>query len=324
MRVAVVGCGAIGGWLAGRLADAGVDVSVLARGATLRALQQRGLRLQEGGVERCVQLPASDRPEALGLHDFVILAVKGQAAAQAVPLAAALRAPQGKVWTAMNGVPWWFADGLPSLQGQALRSLDPEGRLQAQLGADQVLGGVVHASCQNPEPALVRHVMGQGLLVGDPNAAGSSGEAALIGLLLQAGFEAKASANIRQDLWYKLWGNATTNPISALTGATTDRILDDPQVLALTDAAMHELAAVGAAVGCPVPHTPDERHAITRRLGAFKTSMLQDREAGRRLEIDALLAAPREIAQRVGVATPMLDALHGLARLLDGSLAAAA
>ncbi|MBH9578463.1 2-dehydropantoate 2-reductase [Inhella proteolytica] len=323
MRVAVVGCGAIGGWLAGRLADAGVAVSVLARGATLRALQQRGLRIQEAGVERNLKLPASDRPEELGLHDVVILAVKGQAAAQAVPLAAALRAPEGKVWTAMNGVPWWFADGLPALQNKPLRSLDPEGRLLAQLGAAEVLGGVVHASCQNPEPALVRHVMGQGLLVGDPHAAGSAAEAGLVSLLLQAGFEAKASANIRQDLWYKLWGNATTNPISALTGATTDRILDDPQVLALTDAAMHELAAVGAAIGCPVPHTPEERHAITRRLGAFKTSMLQDREAGRRLEIDALLAAPREIAERVGVATPMLDALHGLARLLDGSLAAA-
>lgn len=323
MRVAVVGCGAIGGWLAARLARSGVAVSVLARGATLAALRTQGLTLHEHGQTHVLQLPASDQPEALGRHDFVLLAVKGQAAAQAVPLAAALRAPKGRVYTAMNGVPWWFGDGLPALAGAPLRCLDPDGAQQRELGAAQVLGGVVHASCQNPAPAVVRHVMGQGLLVGDPHETGSPAEQALVALFQAAGFDAKPSANIRQDTWYKLWGNATTNPISALTGATTDRILADPQVLALTDAAMHELAAIGAAIGCPVPHTPDERHAITRKLGAFKTSMLQDREAGRRLEIDALLAAPREIAQRMGLPTPMLDALHGLARLLDEGLAQA-
>lgn len=318
MRVAVVGCGAIGGWLAARLALKGVEVGVLARGATLEALRRDGLRLEEGGQTFGVKPRASDDPRELGEHELVILAIKGQALAGAAPSAAALLAPGGKLLGAMNGVPWWFFDGLSGpLGGQALESVDPGGATLRLLPAARVLGSVVHASVQSPAPAVIRHVMGQGLLIGDAAQPGSQAEQAAVELLRAAGFEAKAEPSIRAALWYKLWGNATTNPVSALCLATTDRILDDPLVCALTDAAMHELAAIGAAVGCPVPHTPDERHAITRRLGAFKTSMLQDREAGRRLELEPLLGAPREIAARLGQPTPMLDALHGLARLLD-------
>lgn len=309
MRVAVVGCGAIGGWLAARLVRSGQAVSVLARGATLAALRQQGLRLEEDGQTHTVAVSASDDPAALGLHELVVLAVKGQHAPASAPLAARLLAPQGKLLSAMNGVPWWF------FSDRAVQAVDPGGALLAQLPPSRVLGAVVHASCQAPQPGCVRHVMGQGWLVGDAAAPGSAAEAQAVGLLRAAGFEAQAAPDIRAALWYKLWGNATTNPISALCGVTTDRILDDALVRAFTDACMHELAAVGAAVGCPVPHRPADRHAITRRLGAFKTSMLQDREAGRPLELDALLGAPREIARASGVPTPMLDALHGLTRL---------
>jgi 2-dehydropantoate 2-reductase len=310
MRVAVVGVGAIGGWLAARLAQSGVQVSLLARGATLQALRRDGLRLQEAGRDWQGHLPASDQPAELGPHDLVVIAVKGQQLPAAAAQAAALLARDGKVLSAMNGVPWWF------FADRALQSVDPAGAVRALLPADRVLGSVVHASCQAPAPAQIRHVMGQGWLIGDAAQPGSAAERDVVALLCSAGFEAKADAAIRASVWYKLWGNATTNPISALTGATTDRILDDPLVCAMTDAAMHELAAIGARVGCPVPHGPAERHAITRRLGAFKTSMLQDQEAGRALELDALLGAPREIAASVGVATPMLDALHGLLRLM--------
>jgi len=310
MRVAVVGCGAIGGWLAARLSLAGVKVNVLARGATLAALRRDGLRLEEAGQHHVVQLQASDDPAHLGQHDLVVLAVKGQQLAQAAPSAAALLSPTGKVLTAMNGVPWWFFADRP------VQAVDPGGVVHALLPAARVLGSVVHASCQAPEPALIRHVMGQGLLVGDAAQPGSGFETEVVALLRSAGFEAKAEADIRAATWYKLWGNATTNPISALCGATTDRILDDALVCALTDSAMHELAAVGARVGCPIVNTPADRHAITRKLGAFKTSMLQDWEAGRSLELDALLGAPREIGLAVGVATPVLDGLHGLARLM--------
>lgn len=313
VRVAVVGCGAIGGWLAARLLRAGGAVSVLARGATLQALREQGLCLEEAGASHRLHPTCSDDPAALGLHDLVVLAVKGQHLPSAAPLAAALLAPSGKVLTAMNGVPWWF------FADRAVQAVDPGGAVHRLIPPDRVLGSVVHASCQSPQPGRIRHVMGQGWLVGDAAQPGSQAERDAVALLSGAGFDAKAEPDIRAALWYKLWGNATTNPISALCGATTDRILDDPLVCATTDACMHELAAIGARIGCPIPHSPADRHAITRKLGAFKTSMLQDREAGRPLELDALLAAPREIAQGVGVPTPMLDALHGLARLMDAS-----
>lgn len=311
MRVAVLGVGAIGGWLAARLAQAGVRVSLLARGATLAALQRDGLRLQEAGRDWQGLLPVSSDAAQLGPQDLVVLAVKGHQLAAAAPAVAALLAPGGKVLSAMNGLPWWF------FADRSLEAVDPGGRVRALLPPGRVLGAVVHASCQSPQPAVVRHVMGQGWLLGDAQEPGSGFEREVLALLRSAGFEASAEPQIRQALFYKLWGNATTNPISALTGATTDRILADPLVLQLSNACMQELAAIGAAVGCPVPHTPDERHAITRKLGAFKTSMLQDQEAGRPLELDALLGAPREIARQAGLATPMLDALHGLARLIS-------
>lgn len=317
-RVAVVGCGAIGGWLAARLALSGVAVSVLARGASLQRLQTEGLLLEEGGRRERVRPAVSDDPASLGRHELVVLAVKGQQLPGAAPLAAALLAPGGKVLTAMNGVPWWF------FADRALQAVDPGGAVRALIPPQQVLGAVVHASCQAPQPAHIRHVMGQGWLIGDATQPGSAAEAEAVALLRGAGFEAKAEPDIRAAIWYKLWGNATTNPISALCGVTTDRILDDPLVCATTDACMHELAAVGQRIGCPIPHSPADRHAITRKLGAFKTSMLQDREAGRPLELDALLGAPREIARQVGVPTPMLDALHGLTRLATTATAPAA
>lgn len=311
MRVAVVGAGAIGGWLAARLAQAGVPVSLLARGATLAALREQGLRLQEAGRDWQGHLPASDQAAELGQHGLVVIALKGQQLPAAAAQAAALLAPGGRLLSAMNGLPWWLFPERP------LQAVDPGGAVRALLPAERVIGAVVHASCQSPAPGQVRHVMGQGWLIGDASQPGSPFERELVALLNRAGFEAQAVPDIRSALWYKLWGNATTNPISALTGATTDRILDDPLVLQTSDAAMHELAAIAAALGHPIPHTPAERHAITRRLGAFKTSMLQDREAGRPLELDALLGAPREIAAQLGLATPVLDALHGLARLLS-------
>lgn len=311
MRVAVVGAGAIGGWLAARLAQIGVAVSLLARGATLELLRHEGLRLQEANRDWQGHLPASSDPAELGEHDFVVIAVKGHQLPAVAAQAAALLAPGGKVLSAMNGLPWWlFPD-------RALQAVDPGGAVRALLPVERVIGSVVHASCQAPAPGQVRHVMGQGWLVGDASEPGSRFEQELVALLNTAGFEAQAVPDIRAALWYKLWGNATTNPISALTGVTTDRILADPLVLQTTDAAMHELAAIAAALGHPIAHSPAERHAITRKLGAFKTSMLQDREAGRPLELDALLGAPREIALQLGLATPMLDALHGLAQLMS-------
>ena len=317
MKVGIVGLGAIGGWLAAHLQRVeGVCVSALARGDTLAAVRAHGLRLDIGGETWCAPLHASDDAAALGEQDLVILAVKGPAVAGVAAQVAQLCGPHTRVLTALNGLPWWFTAGLP-VQGLQLESVDPEGRIAAQLPAARVIGCVVHASCALREPGWVRHVMGNGLLLGEAVGGESDSLQTVTALLARAGFAAKAVDSIQREVFYKLWGNMTTNPVSALTRATTDRILADPLVCEFTTAIMREAALIGERVGCPITQTPQDRHAITRGLGAFKTSMLQDIEAGRPIETDALLAAPRELAQQVGVATPMLDALLGLTRLMD-------
>jgi 2-dehydropantoate 2-reductase len=187
--------------------------------------------------------------------------------------------------------------------------------VSAALPFEQTIGCVVHASTSTSEPGLVEHKMGQGLIVGEPASGDSARVRALADALRGAGFDVTASNDVRRDIWYKLWGNMTINPVSAITGAPTDRLLDDPLVLAFVSAAMREAAQVGAAIGCAIEQQPEDRHAITRKLGSFKPSMLQDVEAGRTLELDAIVGVVREIAQRVGLATPNIDALLGITRL---------
>ncbi len=317
LKVCVVGAGAIGGFLGTRLAAAGeASVAALARGATLAALRDHGWRLEKGATR--LQAPAatvSDDPRDLGPQDLVIIAVKGQALPALAPSLAPLIASDTLVLPAMNGVPWWFSDGIAALGTRPLESVDPGGGIAATIAGRQVIGCVVHASAATAAPGITLHRMGRGLIIGEP-AGGSSARVQALGeLLTRAGFEVSCSRRIRYDIWYKLWGNMTMNPVSALTGATMDRVLDDALVRAFCSAAMAEAAAIGARIGCEVRESPDDRHAVTRKLGAFKTSMLQDAEALRPLELDALIGAVREIGQRVGVATPNCDALFGLTRL---------
>lgn len=316
MKVCIVGAGAIGGFIGTRLAVSGqAQVSALARGATLQALQQQGWRLRMG--DQLLQAPAraEARPDALGVQDLLVIAVKSPALPALAPTLAPLIGRHTLLLPAMNGVPWWFAMGVPGLGAAPLHSVDPGGGIAAVLPAAQVIGCVVHASAASPEPGLVQHQRGQGLIVGEP-AGGTSERARHVAeLLAQAGFELSVSEHIRHDLWYKLWGNLTMNPVSALTGATIDRILADPDVRNFCSAAMAEAAAVGARIGCPISESPEDRHAVTARLGAFRTSMLQDVDAGRAIELDSIVAAVQELGQRTGVATPQVSALLGLTRL---------
>jgi len=315
--VCIVGLGAIGGWMAAHLQRvAGLNVSALARGDTLAAVREHGLRLDSGGQTLTSPLRASADPAELGPQDLVILAVKGPAIASVAPQVAALCGPHTRVLTALNGLPWWFTAGLP-VPGLTLPSVDPDGRIAALIPPERVIGCVVHASCSLKGPGWIHHVMGNGLLIGEATGGASDSVTELAELLVGAGFGAKAVDSIQREVFYKLWGNMTTNPVSALTRATTDRILADDLVREFTTGIMREAAQIGERVGCPIAQTPQDRHAITRSLGAFKTSMLQDIEAGRPIETDALLAAPRELAQQLGIATPMLDALLGLTRLMD-------
>jgi 2-dehydropantoate 2-reductase len=317
LKVCVVGAGAIGGFLGTHLAlEGSARVAALARGATLAALRERGWRLEHNGT--LLQAPlaaASDDAVELGAQDLVIITVKSPALPALAARLAPLLTPDTLVLSAMNGVPWWFSCGIAALGARPLASVDPGGGIAATLPLRQVIGCVVRASAAVGAPGVSVHGSGRELIIGEAQGGESARVRALAALLTRAGFEVTCSARIRYDIWYKLWGNMTANPVSALTGATTERLQADALVREFCSAAMREAAAVGARIGCDIRESPEERHAVTRKLGAFKTSMLQDVEAQRAIELDALVGAVREIAERVGVATPMIDALFGLTRL---------
>ena len=317
MRICIIGAGAIGGLIGARLAArAGCQPAVLARGATLRALREHGWRADTAG--EVLQAPARvvEHAEELGEQDLVILAVKGPALREVASGLAPLLGESTIVMPAMNGVPWWFCAARPGLDPTPLRSVDPGGRIAAAIELRRVLGCVVHATTSVPEPGLSLHRGPARLIIGEPGGGHSRRAEQVCAVLQLAGFETVHSEDVRRDIWYKLWGNLTMNPVSALTGATIEQILDDPLVLTLCNDAMREASRIGERLGCPIEQTPEQRNQITRRLGAFKTSMLQDLEASRTLELDAIVGATRELGRRVGVATPNIDALLGLTRLM--------
>ena len=314
MNICIVGAGAIGGWIAARLAIAGEQVSVLARGDTLRLARAEGLRIDEKGEQFVAPVTAEEHPAALGRQDVVIIAVKAPALPALASELKPLIGPDTMVVPAVNGVPWWFIDGEP------LASVDPGGVIAASLPPSHVVGCVVHASCSRSAPNQIRVNHADRLIIGEPDGQPSERSARLFAVLDQAGLRPDLSNNVRRALWYKLWGNATINPLSALTRATADKILADLQCRAWMLEGMAELATVGAAVGCPISESGEDRMKVTARLGAFKTSMLQDVEAGRPIDLEALVGAPREIAGRHGIATPALDRLYGVTRLMAESL----
>ena len=319
MKVCIYGAGAIGGWLGVRLARAGCEVSVVARGDTLRAIQDKGLRLAEGDTESAITVRASDDPRVLGPQDLVVVAVKAPALCSVAKAIGPLLTPRTNILAAMNGVPWWFFDGFGgALAGTRLRTVDADGAIAAAMPARQVVGCVVHASCATTGPGAIRHAFGEGLILGRPSG-GQGDERAdvrdLAGLLQRAGFDVKVSPEIQRDVWFKLWGNMTVNPVSAITGATGDMLLSDPLVRGFMSRAMLEAREIGARVGLPIEQEPEDRHQVTAKLGAFRTSMLQDVEAGRAVELDALVGAVREMGELTGVPTPFIDVLFGLARL---------
>ncbi len=317
MKVAIVGAGAIGLWIGAKLGLAGHQLSVYARGATLDAVRAHGVRLEQGGEVVAAPAVASDDAASLGVQDLIVVAVKGPALAAVAPAVAAMIGPETIVLPAMNGVPWWFLHGLEGpLSGASLDSVDPGGVIAAAVPTARVIGCVVHAACGVAQPGLARHRMGNGLIVGEPAGGASKRLDALAADLAAAGFDVTVSPKVQQDIWYKLWGNMTMNPISAITGADCAAILDDELISGFIVSIMGEASGLGARIGLPIGEAPQDRNAVTRKLGAFKTSMLQDVEAGRAIELDALLAAPREIAQRLGLPTPGMDALLGLTRLM--------
>ena len=309
MKIGIVGAGAIGGWVAARLAAAGEEVSILARGATAEALQA-GVELVDHGATITARPTVATDANALGPQALLVIAVKAPALAAAAAAVAPMIGPETLILPMLNGVPWWFA-------GERLRSVDADGAIAATLPQEQVVGCVVHAACRRDGPARVVVAQADKIILGDPE--GGAGERVyrLCALFEKAGIRPDPSNNIRRAIWYKLWGNATLNPLSALTLATADRLHAELKPLQL--AGMAELAAVGAAIGCPIEESGEDRMAVTARLGPFKSSMLQDVEAGRPIELEALLGAPIELARRAGVAVPTLETLYAMTRLMAES-----
>ncbi len=315
-KIAIYGAGAIGGWMGAKLAAVGCNVSVVARGAALDALRAHGLRLREGDAETTCPVQASDDPAALGVQDLVVVSVKAPGMADVARRIGPLIGPRTIVLTAMNGVPWWFLQGFGGpVAGRTLESVDPGGAIARAIPAAQVIGCVVHASCSVDAPGVIRHRAGNGLIVGEPAGGETPRVKALTDLLMQAGFNVTLSPQIQRDVWYKLWGNMTVNPVCAMTGATSDRALDDELVRGFISAVMLEAKAIGARIGIPIAEQPEDRHQVTRKLGAMRPSMLQDVEAGKPVEIDALVSAVRELGQLTQVPMPFTDALLGLSRL---------
>jgi 2-dehydropantoate 2-reductase len=317
MKICIYGAGAIGGWIGAGLAQAGERLNVVARGTTLQVLQQDGLSLMRGDVRTRVPVNAVADPEALGVQDLVVIAVKAPALAAVAERIGPLIGRDTLVLVAMNGVPWWFLEGGfgGEITGHRLAAVDPDGAIAKAIPARNVIGCVVHASCSLDGPGVVRHHFGNGLIVGEPSGEATPRAQALVDLLTRAGINTTLSPQIQKDVWFKLWGNMTVNPISALTGATTDLIMSDDYVRGFISAVMLEAKEIGRRIGIEITQSPEDRHEVTKKLGAFKTSMLQDVEAGRSVELDALVTVVRELGELTGVATPFTDALLGLARL---------
>ena len=316
MKFCIYGAGAIGGYLAVELALAGQEVCVIARGAHLAAIRERGLRLRVDGTEKIARIDASDDPRDYGPQDFVICALKAHQAYASAPAFAPLLGPATAVVTAMNGIPWWyFYKNGGRFDGHRLASVDAGDRQWNAIGPSRAIGCVVEPACEVVEPGVIVHHAFKRFILGEPDRSRSSRTAALSEALIGAGFEAPVREDVRWNIWLKLWGNVCFNPISALTGATLDRIIGDAGLRALCIAMMLEAKAVNEALGIDIPpDMVDKRLAAAGSIAGHKMSMLQDLERGRSLEIDALVAAVQEIGRLAGVATPLIDAVLALVR----------
>ncbi len=316
MRIGVVGAGAIGGYLAVELARAGQEVLVVARRANLEAIRAHGLRLKIAGEERRADLEASDDPAALGPVDFLVLAVKAHAAPAIAPaLGPMLGSATAVVW-AINGIPFWYFHGLEGpFRERQLASVDPDGALWRTIGPGRCLGCVVYPACELVEPGVIQHLEGDRFSLGEPDGSRSERIQRLSQALIAAGFKAPIRPRIRDEIWVKLWGNLSFNPISALTGATLDVIGSDPGTREVARKMMLEASAIAERLGVRFGIDIERRIDGARAVGAHRTSMLQDLERGQPLELDALVSAVQEIGRLVELPTPTIDTVAALTRL---------
>jgi len=313
MKICVYGAGAVGGLMAAWLARSGHEVSVVARGARLEAIRRSGLQVRSNGAVESFKIKADSDPRQLGPQEYVLVTVKAQSLTDVADTIGPLVAAETSVVTAMNGVPWWFFDRLRFGNGkERLESLDPGGKLSRAMPTERIVGCVIHLAASTPEPGLISHNMGRKLILGEPGGENTARTKRIADALGQAGFEIIVTEAIEKEFWVKLLGNVSFNPVSALTVSTADRLIQDRQVKDYMVSIMREVLAIGRAVGVDADIDPEARIDMARALGKFKTSMLQDLEAGKSLEIDGLLAGTLEIARKAGVKAPYTESLFGL------------
>jgi 2-dehydropantoate 2-reductase len=315
MKICIFGAGAIGGFLGAELAASGADVSLIARGPHLEAMRAGGVRLIRDGETRTVQVACTDDPAEAGEQDAVVVTLKAHTAPAAVEAMRPLLGPETAVVTAVNGIPWWYFHGLDGPHADhRLESVDPGSRQWDGLGPERAIGCVVYPATEIVEPGVIRHVSGDRFTLGEPDGSRSERVTALAQAFSAAGLKAPVRPRIRDEIWMKLWGNVSFNPISVLTGATLEAICADADSRAVVRAMMVEARAVGEALGVRFALDVDKRIDGAARVGAHKTSMLQDFERRRSLEIEPMVGAVAEMARLVEVATPTVDAVLSLTR----------
>ncbi|WP_191059079.1 2-dehydropantoate 2-reductase [Geminicoccus harenae] len=313
MRVCVYGAGAIGGYLAGKLARSGVEVAVVARGPHLAALQVDGLTVQAGGEEFQVRVEAAEDPLSMRPADYVVVALKAHQVAGAVDGIRHLCGDGGAVVTAANGVPWWYTYGLKGpFENRRVEAVDPGGRIWAGIGPERAIGCVVWPAAEIVGPGVIRHIASERFDLGEPTGERSERVQRLSQAMIAAGLKAPVRPRLRDDIWTKLWGNCCFNPVSALTGATLGDITADPELRALCRRVMTEARGIGEAMGARFLMEVEKRIDAAGATGAHKTSMLQDLERGRPLEIDALVTAVLELGRMAGLDSPNLASVHAL------------
>ena len=322
MKICIYGAGAIGGYLGVQLASVpGVEVSLIARGAQLSAIRKSGLKLQIDGEERVARLPASELPATFGPQDVVIVALKAHQAWEVADRMAPLLGPDTTVVTCQNGVPWWYFHGLGGAHdGHRLASVDPDNRQWDAIGPERALGCVVYPATEIVTPGVIKHTYGDKFALGEPDGSLSERGQRLSQVFEQAGLRAPLLKDIRSEIWLKLWGNLCFNPISALTRATLDLVATDPGTRAVSHAMMSEAEVIARRLGASFRVDIERRINGAAKVGAHRTSMLQDLERGRALEIDALLTAVQEMGRLVGAPTPTIDIVLALTQQLGRSL----
>lgn len=316
MRVCIYGAGAIGGYLGAELSFAGVDVSLVARGAHLEAMKEKGLKLLIGGEEKIARIRATDDPRELGPQDYVVITLKAHSVSPVVDKMTPLLGPSTAVVTAQNGILWWYFYRLAGpWEGHRLPSTDPGGRIWDTLGPERAIGCVVYPSCELVSPGVVKHVDGRRFMLGEPDGTKSERVVVLSKAFTAAGLKAPVRSRIRDDIWLKLWGNVSFNPVSVLTLATLEDMTSFADTREVIRKMMVEAEGVARKLGVDFPVDVETRIGWGQDVGAHKTSMLQDLERGRPMEIDALVGAVSEMGRLVEVPTPTIDTVLALVKL---------